>query len=58
MLEKSEKNMKEIEAAFTFAMLLLNILFVAIVGTVIWILHSAFTQPSPLYTILRGDILP
>ena len=58
MRKRDEKNMCGTEAAFTFAMLLLNVLILAVIGRVAWLAHSALAENNALNAILRGGILP
>ena len=58
MLEKDQKNMCETEAAFTFAMLLMNVLILVIIGAVAWFSHTVMMENSSLNAILRAGFLP
>lgn len=58
MLEKNEQNARESESAFAFAMLLLNVLLLAVTCGTLWLLQSLFTQYSPFNAIVGGDFLP
>ena len=58
MREKNENIFQETEAAFAFAMLLMNVLIFAVVAIVGWLTYSAFAQSNSLNALLRGDFLP
>ena len=58
MRERNGKNMCETEAAFTYAMLLMNILIFAIIGVAAWLAHSALSENNALNSFLRGGFLP
>lgn len=53
MREKSEKTIEESEAAFAFAIVLLNILVIAAVGGLIWLLQMIITLNNPFNAVLR-----
>lgn len=53
MREKSEKTIEESEAAFAFAIVLLNILVIAAVGGLIWLLQMIITLNNPFNVVLR-----
>lgn len=57
MQNKIEKSVHETEAAFALAIVLLNILVLASVGGLIWLLQSIMTLNSPLGMILRETAL-
>lgn len=58
MREKDRKNMCETEAAFTLAMLLVNVLILVVIGAVAWFSHTVITENSSLNAFLRGGFLP
>ena len=58
MREKDQKNAYETEAAFTFAMLLMNLLIFTAIGSVVWLVHLAITENNSLNAIMRGGFLP
>lgn len=53
MREKSEKPVEESGAAFALAIVLLNILTIAAVGGLVWLLQMIITLNSPFNTVLR-----
>lgn len=53
MREKFEKPVEESGAAFALAILLLNVLTLATVGGLIWLLQMIITLNSPFNTVLR-----
>ena len=53
MQRKFEKPVEESGAAFAFAILLLNILMLAAVGGLIWLLQMLITLNSPFNMALR-----
>ena len=58
MREKDQNNMCETEAVFTFTMLLMNVLILAIIGAVGWLIHTVITENNSLNAIARGGFLP
>ena len=57
MRGKNEKNKPEIEAAFAVAMLLQNILILAVMCGLVWFLHAAVTESNSLNVVLRNGFL-
>lgn len=53
MQRKFENPVEESGAAFAFAILLLNILTIAAVGGLVWLLQMIITMHSPFNTVLR-----
>ncbi len=53
MREKNENTFQETEAAFAFAVLLLNVLIILILCGGIWMLHSLIAQPDSPVMFLR-----
>jgi nitrate reductase NapE component len=53
MQKKFENPVEESGAAFACAILLLNILTLAAVGGIVWLLQMIITLHSPLNTVLR-----
>jgi nitrate reductase NapE component len=53
MQRKSENQVEESAAAFAFAIVLLNILTIAAVGGLLWLLQMIITLNSPFNTVLR-----
>lgn len=53
MREKFENPVEESSAAFAVAILLLNVLTIAAVGGLIWLLQMIITLNSPFNTVLR-----
>ena len=58
MREKNQKNMCETEAAFTFAMLLMNVLIFAVIAAFGWFVHLVLTENESLSVFVRGGFLP
>ncbi|MDQ3130348.1 MAG: hypothetical protein M3Q99_06260 [Acidobacteriota bacterium] len=56
MREKCENTFQEIEAAFAFAVLLLNFLVLAAVFGLVWLLKSLVLPNSPLSAALSETI--
>lgn len=58
MREKTEKQVAETEAAFAFAVVLLNILILAAVAALVWSLQTIITlNNSPFAAALRETAL-
>lgn len=55
MPEKFEKPVQETEVAFAFAVLLLNVLILAAIGGIIWLLQSLTMLDGPLSEALRAS---
>ena len=55
MPEKFENPVQETEVAFAFAVLLLNVLILAAVGGIVWLLQSLVMLGSPLSEVLRAS---
>lgn len=57
MPEKFENHVQETEVAFALAVVLLNVLILAAVGGIVWLLQSLVMLNSPLGEVLRATAL-
>ena len=58
MFGNKNTNKCETETAFTFAILLLNILILVILSATTWVAHTVITQDNHLNLFFRGSFLP
>jgi hypothetical protein len=60
MREKDQNylcEMREAEKAFTFEILLINVLILAVITAFAWLAHFVLTDSNSLNAILRGGFL-
>ena len=57
MGEKTRNNKQETDVAFALSIVLTNILLLAVMGGIVWLIHLAVSSNGVLYTFLRGGIL-
>lgn len=57
MFQKNQKDVCETETAFTFVLLLMNVLILAVIAGASWAVYFALAENNSLSVFLRGGFL-
>lgn len=57
MRDKNKKIINETEAAFVLSIFLTNLLIVAVLGAIVWVMYSVIDGNGEFYIFLRGGFI-